>query len=113
MITKKRIGSLILIILLVVVLFYIGTTDAVNKDSETVNEEGVTTEEVVTDDGYDVEYDENGNMTPESMQNIVNQEMHKEAYPELTEEEKMEIYSEIMEQEAADEYEPPTGAKPW
>ena len=52
-------------------------------------------------------------MTPESMQNIVNQEMHKEAYPELTEEEKMEIYSEIMEQEAADEYEPPSYAKPW
>ena len=113
MITKKRIGFLIFIVLLVVVLFYIGTTDVANKGSDSSSVEDVTTDEAVTDDGYNVEYDENGNMTPESMQNIVNQEMHKEAYPELTEEEKMEIYSEIMEQEAADEYEPPTGAKPW
>ena len=113
MITKKRIGSLILIILLVAVLFYIGTTDAVNKDSETVNEEGVTTEEVVTDDGYDVQYDENGNMTPESMENIANQELNKGANGEMTEEDKQDAYEIMMEEEAADEYEPPTGAKPW
>ena len=113
MITKKRIGSLILIILLVAVLFYIGTTDAENKDSETVNEEGVTTEEVVTDDGYNVQYDENGNMTPESMENIANQELHKDANGEMTEEENQDAYEIMMEEEATDEYEPPTGAKPW
>lgn len=111
-ITKKRIGLFILTVLLVIVLFYIGTTEAVNTGSDAEIEEETTTEEVVTDDGYDITYDSNGNMTPESMENIANQELHKGAN-EMSEEEQQDAFEMLMEEEAGHNDDPPTGAKPW
>jgi hypothetical protein len=96
----------------VIVLFYIGTTEAVNNSSDADAEEDTTTEEVVTDDGYDITYDSNGNMTPESMENIANQELNKGAN-EIPEEEQQNAFEMLMEEEAAQDDDPPTGAKPW
>lgn len=108
--SKKWIGIVIVLLLMIPLLICIGNADPKSSDGYAEEEETVTEEQA--DGGYDVQYDENGNMTPESMENIASRELHKGMFEELTEEEQKQIYSEIMEQEAADEYVPPTGAKP-